>query len=779
MRAVRSYELLCEFLQSHLFPDTDRVVHVGPSIGQLANPYMDVYNGPRSLWEFIKNSSETTRYFEASISAPPRTYMSSYAAICQRSGSGKTRGMLELGKKHCPLVYICMDGAEFKSPPNILQFLDSLRAGHSTCDDQELKACLFIQEVASFILAEAKKFGDDHSALLKHLVDIFKPTSDTDARARCEAIWKTILDEVETPRSSDQLAKHTKNYDKVLIQLEELGITKFVIAFDEARKLLNEVAIDYVEYSSFRILRRAFSYTNNGKEVPFMLLADTNSRVCNFIPTLKLDPSGRKPKYIGDLHPAFIYFTNIDLYASLEYFPELEKYLSAEDADWNGFVDWREDDPLVLATLGSALWKTSILSNPATSMGKLIGYATWKLSGGPSAITRPDDFNYLAALACRFNIKVMPNTSLAVDMVAYNMAQLVYVTRDRATGYIAYPSDPILAEGGARLLASKALEAMTQFRDKLRLSVLDSGDLGELAVEFLLGSAIDLACPRSGTEKCYFSSVHFCALLKALLNTNTGGKGPEGRVAFNHFISFTDRIASADLGHLLSRCAAASCSPCQPGFDVVIPLILEDGRLSAVFIQTKNYSEPISPRALECIDRRMKVYATEVLDKSLFKKLAPLHALFGSFDTAALEAFVAASLLPADPAETKPKTKRPKLDKLSPEDAQKYLDQLKDIEQLGAVYMTINLLQGQKDIGAASIQILGDTITVQGSVEEAFRPLWGSEDALAVLAEVLRMKEPAEELRQRSEPAVLCKLAKDSRLVSSRAKYWRTFPESD
>ena len=251
-------------------------------------------DAPKVLWQTIEEMRLDSTHFASSL-IPKKPYYSSYLAICQRSGSGKTRLMLELGKRFCPLFYVCL-GGPLPSPRDIVVHLKEKLKGTSL-EDSVKKAQKFFAACGQFLCDELEKEGlpKPHTAeylkVCRSLVATFQP-SDKTGNEKMKATWIKIIEMSE---------KSNLSYATVMNKLKSEGIPHFILAIDEARGLIAE---DETIGSAFRFLRGALKYIVDSEPVhpvPVMLLADTNSRVANFAPIVEQDPSLRDLAEGGDL----------------------------------------------------------------------------------------------------------------------------------------------------------------------------------------------------------------------------------------------------------------------------------------------------------------------------------------------------------------------------------------------------------------------------------------------------------------------------------------------
>ena len=167
--------------------------------------------------EIIQNMSRQTAYFntysqntysrwpDGSLKVP--TYYSPYIVMAQRSGTGKTRLLFELGRKALPVFYVCLSGP-FKSSANICTFLDGLRYKDSFINVLALFASVgdfFLDKLRleaadlqiSCDLSTKSLTANERERIVWALSKYFIPTSEDDPEGFISQSFKDILGRVE------------------------------------------------------------------------------------------------------------------------------------------------------------------------------------------------------------------------------------------------------------------------------------------------------------------------------------------------------------------------------------------------------------------------------------------------------------------------------------------------------------------------------------------------------------------------------------------------------
>lgn len=228
-----------------------------------------------------------------------------------------------------------------------------------------------------------------------------------------------------------------------------------IIAIDEARGLLE--SFDIMKANFLRVFRQAAASMSifNVRHLS-LLLEDSNSWIANFA-SMRIrihDSSLRGIVSVGDLYPPFYTLSGYDLFAS-KYSKDPKECITAK-TKWIEFLEKRNADPAEFVKLDSVLWR-AFLESQNQSVSNLVSFAGLKLAPMNAADrTSP----YIACLACRANLNVMPSSSLDTDLVASNMAQLNILTEARDLTFLSYHPDAVLAQGAETILQTQGLEVL-------------------------------------------------------------------------------------------------------------------------------------------------------------------------------------------------------------------------------------------------------------------------------------------------------------------------------
>lgn len=537
------------------------------------------------LRDLILRAIYETDFF--SPSGEKQSYPYPYIVICQRSGTGKTRLMLELAKQFFVSVYISLSGFT-SSPKCVRDYLISLKSGHARTN-AILKAKKLILSIIDYALKQKKNGISNENIVLP-----FMPGEQPDKNR----IWNEIVDMAE------------KNGDALIDDWENMKGTKelVLISIDEAGQLLQ---CENDDVSPFRNLRAALKELQN-KEVwkkkkrPFFVLfADTSARVTEFAPAQ--DSSLRvNPEAPAHLYPPFFEIDTKDILAD-DYLTLARKAFAdacKNKPHWDTFLSLREADEAMnqFLFLGSPIWRASFkaigdLPSRKEKIDRLVQFANEKL-----ALSKQN----IAFVASRTSLVLNPESKLAVDLVAKSMAHLQLLSHDRQKVDIVYPSEPTLAAGATHYLKLSGHTALQEVHQMLLNKQVSIGDLGEFAAEILALSAIDgvLTEPylKSITVEQFVRSLVTPEAFKEILKLNPSNLPIwNGKVFFNHFIRLDDDLSPSLLAMLFARGAAGLGVENQAASDMFIPVVLKNSELTCLCLQIKNRKKRITPANVEKI----------------------------------------------------------------------------------------------------------------------------------------------------------------------------------
>lgn len=486
--------------------------------------YIDPAGVLKYVLDYILNCKRISRDFYSNFTVDE--YYAPLFAICQRSGSGKTKTLIRIGQKHLPLIYVGC-GGKVVSPIGVLDHLKGCYLRKDSADGNYEKQGPWAHEILKFFFACAEYAhsffaaklvpgtGDRYVMAEKNLtefVHLFFKDFSNDMPDK-QNPWIEIMNIISTKYSTGfELCipkDAVENPFRKLRALFRYESWKLVFAFDEARALLEcpaslNSANFYTPFESIRKVVRV--YEDEMHELATSVVADTNSTIINFTPgtrdLAKSNSSVRSAPIPKILIPPFYQLSGFDtgayeyLKAALTARTEWKNSCSSVTGPWNDFYKKRM---LVSSgslgegfySLGTPLWHTWKKSVDTFKVGNLTRYAAIKMNNGKSLQDELSSDAIIAALCCRVGLSVLPDSVLTRNLFACNMAQLTYLTLDGHYAHISYPSDPTLGEGAALIMEIANSRILRTLLEKVEGALIDIGMSGEVAVRLMILFALD------------------------------------------------------------------------------------------------------------------------------------------------------------------------------------------------------------------------------------------------------------------------------------------------
>lgn len=185
----------------------------------LRERYIDLFDIPDALYQWIKATRTlSTSIFSLKFFESSKDYPLSCIILCQRSGSGKTKLMFEVGLRYFPEVYINVSG-DFASPPNVVNFIKRLYNLGGKRDKQVERARRFLNAMTQIVwnLWNSMEVKDP-AKLRKDFVDQFGPLK-MEGNDQ-EDVWQSIIDTANDSANNDP---RKENFVSKVASCEELG----------------------------------------------------------------------------------------------------------------------------------------------------------------------------------------------------------------------------------------------------------------------------------------------------------------------------------------------------------------------------------------------------------------------------------------------------------------------------------------------------------------------------------------------------------------------------
>lgn len=509
--------------------------------------------------------------------------ISPYFAIVQSSGTGKTRLAIEVAKKELVLsLYILCLESQGCEPSPFMQALKAHFLGLVRDRDVNMVDALADWMVKRLWNAIAK-LSNQSAAERLYMSGMYVLPAD---KQKQDAFWSDVLSKEGLPSKG-----------RISISCP------VVIVFDEARGLTNMVNILVTEGDTslkqferkllFHATRRALSSLSGYLEVITFsgVMLDTNSRVANFLPQPKDDPSSRLISADSvnegkDLFVPHLYISSFD--ATLSQIGGVNGLISSRKSDSQSRVD--------LLTLGRPLWRATsqaIVRNPFDMETTLLNAAIKKL--GQDKVRSEEDslLVKLVPILCRLSLRLNGATTLTSSLVTHFLAILFYCSKDRDYLRVTYREEPVLGAAMASLLSryktnSVAKYALMALREYLLLHGGEVGYHGEFSTQLLLSASIDNATKGKPHHSCYLEDL-MISLVGRSVTVPIGFA--RARIAFVQFVKTQSLHIGSDLLERAVKFSYAIAGHHQnKGYDLLIPMEMPDGKVGCFLVEIRNWA---------------------------------------------------------------------------------------------------------------------------------------------------------------------------------------------
>ncbi len=359
-------------------------------------------------------------------------WYSPYFALCQSSGTGKTRLILELARHmdQMPVpeyyvVYVCLR--------------KETSAGYPPRS----------RKIGDFILSKA---GINWSIFLYVLrlyiqdLDIVPTMTDLMLSETVqETFWTNFITLYDKHKNDKSLATSIRwKHPQIVLILDEGGI------------LLEDAKI------KFETLRTALIDCYTYYRV-FCILLDTNSTISNFQPELQFDSSARAARPGANLLDPFYSFPislpTSEQFQSIKSATDLKLNYHAANQSivWNPMQMLLLSRPLFFAELESKIKsETQYSVNYLFSLVKKIdSLARWKLFHTSEDLNRADELHLISVAMIRYYIE-STSTVRNNKLVRSHMAYCIHCSPDRSDIVVSYMSEPVLVNIAMRANHSDA-----------------------------------------------------------------------------------------------------------------------------------------------------------------------------------------------------------------------------------------------------------------------------------------------------------------------------------
>ncbi|OAV96636.1 hypothetical protein PTTG_06051 [Puccinia triticina 1-1 BBBD Race 1] len=506
-------------------------------------------------------------------------YLAPYTALVGPSMCGKTRLLMELSKSIC-VVYISLRprGSTGEPPRSVLA--DEFQLCHKSVYElaahyYRLLAAIFDVVAEFFSRQYAGREEEDRLLEWYTYNHEFGGYLTSRVRHTMEELGKNewsasaaLTKKIEKLERSTRFIKNPK--------------LKVMLAFDEARALVDQQTREAESLLYFDVLRRVLS------EVPsnlgfFAILADRSLTMADYYPNLRTE-FGAPTLGPKELYEPIYAISTFD-----------SKVPPSPPTTWDELLS-----PPRLFSYGTPFFR--IYAEGAEKKG--IPYyriattvqqmALNKLLAMPRPSQELSESNVFALLGCTIQPPMHKAGKINSELVSSHMAQCLYLSPPSARVISEYPSQFTLSMAANQYLASEdcrlvsCIKTLTVFT---REGLISTENSGELAARIILLRAMQQAMSTSPittnqTHIPYGCSVRLVDFLEALtgikeadLKLDMNGDHQarllkEGRLFWNHFTQISYTPYQVDFMSFLYRGLAVQCKSDQRGFDQMFPIYL-------------------------------------------------------------------------------------------------------------------------------------------------------------------------------------------------------------
>eukprot|EP01041_Mallomonas_annulata_P003338 gene3338-6605_t len=513
-----------------------------------------------------------------------RKYLSPYIAICQASGMGKSRLIKEYAGIN-PVAYFSFSAGSSYLPRTPV-VIDAL-LGHIRTNShiQLIFETFIICAALKVLLIVNNDQKDVTSKSCKEVFDCQVPApvhSTSTCSDSSDHFWKwnELNNAPEFPSSYIEMQKSTSAKWKKK--------TAFIV-LDEARCLVDEIECGS---SLFRHFRRALKSADIklrriGLRV-FGIVMDTASSVADFTPVN--DPCAREVEMEVLLLPPFYTITTMNCLADTSWPKSLSDAFSIRRLATYG-------RPLIAKFLN----KTDDDNPNNDNEGELLQYMILRILSmskcSPDQYDSMTESEKIAVLCSRITLNITNTSQLADSLSSKHLRVITRVSDNGKQIYTITPSEPVLSEAAYEIMSGCPNQEtfIECLHRQLYMGGIVPGFTGEIVSQYLMILTRDKAVSASNKSEP-FSTFTVRDFLKAINNcviemekdevTSEREDKPltplppicNGIMSFNHFTEVKYTPSIRDLTTFFLRMSAVQCKTGQPGIDLIIPVLLPEGK---------------------------------------------------------------------------------------------------------------------------------------------------------------------------------------------------------
>ncbi|THU94224.1 hypothetical protein K435DRAFT_860761 [Dendrothele bispora CBS 962.96] len=621
----------------------DKPERISRNVQILSNSMAAPFRGKsaQALFNYIKKCQSKFTH-----TGPSRTnYYAKFISVCNSSGTGKTKTILELRNLGACVVYINMrpDSDSENFPPRdgaIARLFESAVSISSEPESFEKRVIMIFRALFRNLKCEFERLTEVHGSNAERIIDawndLYTKNTGTDNLSR-----KSFFSHIS--KQYDRLWQETKTVCleacRTLLEQDHstlLALPCFknsqrllVISLDEVQGLIKPKNKYLPSHILGQVIKR-FSTPQVLNISIWVIFSSTDSSIAHFAAPAHI-PSGQ----------LFLPFNSLQLDLFTRRIEELDLFSVGSYDD--------------VIQFGRPLWESvrELYGDPE----KMSRYAGAKLVGMGEKVS---DAHFLAVLSQRFSLQLVMGSRDAVEYleesIANRMRYVLLTSTDRSWQFTCYPSEPVLSNAAAHFLYGEEkmlTAAIYALARQIGEHVIDAGEHGELISRLLVLISRDVTTIRAynmapaptlryrenisfqkfplHAGKAYFDYLRPVAVLD-VLDTLFGpgwtkdknnedqreeikGDFANAFVSASHWVSMTNKVGDRPenmdavecLSTLYKTGVALQCVHDQPVIDKVIPIMFLNEQkndcigFSGVFFQDRN-RQTENPNALHIID---------------------------------------------------------------------------------------------------------------------------------------------------------------------------------
>lgn len=556
-------------------------------------------------------------------------------AICQSSGTGKTKLIQYMGKRrdrpYWVFHLVCRE-AQLNQPNPVVQFMHdrlshylgmekrnqaalmaALRSNEFTPNERQsltnIIDKLSVDMLRYFIgflrflkekLEKPKTKFDQRS-----LIELFRfPQSDDDVD-KCQAVWEDILSKAEPvmqklpakdPRAKMTPVKYFQSLAADLLAALPAATRKMIVCFDEARGLFGllgqEQIVNEANSLVFRAIRRCSNLIYHAMQerkmeglVVFVYM-DTNSGIENFLLPFGSDPSADRaaPRDLvlaDPLYPSFSFLLTVDRLSPAD----VQRSRNILSGRTEESIDDRALE--LLASIGRPLWKKRF---EIEGFDGLVDQTVTDIS----TYFKKKDVSPLAILAMRLPFRISEIGGIASRMVSRAFGVLIFFDPEEGIASVRYVAEPALTAAVAEVMRSNPDLVLGDLLQQLSYLGFNAGLGGEV-----LSMMMALAATDSLTTYRPYLSVNLGLWIQTWLGLSDESMAQvyenfptcrDSLIACGQFVSAP--VANLQLDVLrrgiIQSVGLLPCESNQKAVDIIIPFETASGKPSLIAAQFKN-----------------------------------------------------------------------------------------------------------------------------------------------------------------------------------------------